>query len=86
MATYEEQDPTNTNRISKTMFQQMLFRYRDNQTLHYCPIVRLGFLHTEDDIVSHIWSKLLKNKDGSVDPHELIRHFAEPLAKNSRSG
>lgn len=30
MATYEDQDPTNTNRITKTMFQQILFRLYNN--------------------------------------------------------
>lgn len=36
--------------------------------------------------MTYIWSKLLKNKDGSVDPHELIRHFSDPLSRTNKSG
>ena len=37
---------------------------------------RLGFNPTLA-VVELLWSKLLKNKDGSVHPQELIRHFSK---------
>lgn len=40
----------------------------------YCS--RLGFNPTFA-VVELLWSKLLKNKDGSVHPQELIRHFSK---------
>ncbi|XP_019852995.1 PREDICTED: EF-hand calcium-binding domain-containing protein 6-like [Amphimedon queenslandica] len=60
MNAYEILDPKNTNRISQELFQQIMFR--------------LG-LSADGDVTNALWSEVLKNKDGTIHPHELIRHF-----------
>ena len=37
-------------------------------------IIRLG-LSVDGDVTNVLWSEVLKNKDGTIHPHELIRHF-----------
>lgn len=41
---------------------------------------RLG-LNVKNDVVLSLWSEVLKNKDGSIHPHELVRHFTKRYQK-----